>query len=207
MSEPSTRLLLVRHAQADQAAADGGLTELGATQASAVRDALRVEQRDLVVASPLRRARETAAVLRSDAEVLDTLQEFDFGPAAPELREMTAGRTDLTIWRPDHGFPGGETLRAFKTRVAGTLEALVRDNPGRRVVAVTHAGVLDAAIRWGYGLSPEDDWLAEASLPNASVTELEHWRHGRSPGGAPRFTLVHRVGDVSHLAAGHVTDF
>ena len=48
--------------------------------------------------------------------------------------------------------------------------------------------------------------MTEASLPNASVTEIEHWPTGRRSGGAPRFTLVHRVGDVSHLPRELVTD-
>jgi probable phosphoglycerate mutase len=206
MSEISARLLLVRHAQHVATVDDGGLTSLGERQAEALVEAVVLRGSDVVVASPLRRATATADVLADRFEVLPGLEEFDFGPDVPEAAEMLAERTDLTLWRPGHGFPGGESLRSFHARIAETLSALVHANLGRRVVAVTHSGVIDAALRWAYDLSPDDDWTTEASLPNASLTELERWPAGRRLDGAPRFTLVHRVGDVSHLAADQVTD-
>jgi broad specificity phosphatase PhoE len=186
---------------------DGGrLTSLGERQAKALVEAVALRDADVVVASPLRHATATAEVLADRFEVVPGLEEFDFGGAVPEAAEMLAERTDLALWRPDDGFPGGESLRAFHARIAETLSALVDANLGRRVVAVTHSGVIDAALRWAYDLSPGDDWTTEASLPNASLTELERWPTGRRLDGAPRFTLVHRVGDVSHLAADQVTD-
>jgi broad specificity phosphatase PhoE len=206
MSKTSARLVLVRHAQHDTAVDDGGLTTLGEEQAKALAATVRLGAADVVVSSPLRRATATAAVLTERFEIVAGLEEFDFGPDVPEAAEMLAERTDLTLWRPDHGRPGGETLRAFQARVSQTVAALVATNLGRRVVAVTHAGTIDAALRWAYALSADDDWVTEASLPNASVTEIEHWPEGRRPEGAPRFTLVHRIGDVSHLVPRQLTD-
>ena len=76
----------------------------------------------------------------------------------------------------------------------------------QRVLAFTHSGVLDAALRWAYGLGPDEDWLTEAAVRNASITELEVWRDGRHPRGAPRHTVIHRVGDVGHLPPALVTE-
>jgi broad specificity phosphatase PhoE len=199
---PFTRLLLVRHGQAESGPSDGdpGLTERGRLQAAALARGVGVGPDDVLLASPLRRAQETAALLGRRFASDDDLREFEFGP---ELRLMTAEvvaeRLDLMLWRPEHGFPGGETLRGFQARCAAALERLGREHVGRRVVAVTHSGVLDAAIRWAYGATPESDWTTESTVPNASVTELLHWPDGRFAGGAPRFTHLHRVGDVSHL--------
>jgi broad specificity phosphatase PhoE len=206
MSKTSARLVLVRHAQHVTTVDDGGLTSIGEQQASALVDALGLQTADVVVSSPLRRARATAEALTGTCEVVAGLEEFDFGPDVPETAEMVAERTDVTLWRPEHGFEGGESLGAFHARVSETLTALVAANLGCRVVAFTHAGVIDAALRWAYGLSADDDWVTEASLPNASLTEIEHWPAGRRPGGSPWFTLVHRIGDVSHLAPDQVTD-
>jgi broad specificity phosphatase PhoE len=206
MSQRSTRLVLVRHAQHVTTVDDGGLTSAGEQQARALVDAIGLQTADVVVSSPLRRARATAEALAGTCEVVAGLEEFDFGPDVPEGAEMVAQRTDLTLWRPEHGFEGGESLGAFHARVSETLTALMVANLGRRVVAFTHAGVIDAALRWAYGLSAGDDWVTEASLPNASLTEIEHWPEGRRPGGSPWFTLVHRIGDVSHLAPDQVTD-
>ncbi len=206
MSGTSTSLLLIRHAQADQSSDDGGLTRAGVEQARVLADALGLGEGDALLSSPLRRAQKTAALLGPRHDVVDRLAEFEFGPDAPGMEEMMAERTDLAVWRPDDGFPGGETLRGFQERVSALLEELVRAYAGTRVAAVTHAGVIDAAVRWSFGLGPDDPWTAEAGLPNASVTEIERWPEGRRGGGAPVFTIVHRLGDVSHLRRELVTD-
>jgi probable phosphoglycerate mutase len=206
MSNPSARVLLVRHAQHVTALEDGGLTSLGEQQARALVDAVGLRPDDVVVASPLRRAQETAGALTESFNVVAGLEEFGFGPDVPVAAEMVAERVDLTLSRPEHRLPGGESLRDFHSRIAETIAALISANLGRRVIAVTHAGVIDAALRWAYALSAGDDWVTEASLPNASLTEVEHWPGGRRHGGAPRFTLVHRIGDVAHLASEQMTD-
>jgi len=206
MSGQHARLLLVRHAQHVTSVSDGGLTKLGERQARALATVLRPGPGYELVSSPLRRAIVTAAALGPSVEVVQGLEEFHFGPEAPDTAKMVEERTDLTLWRPDHGFAGGETLGVFQARVSAIVTRLVADYRGGAVVAVTHAGVIDAALRWAYDLSPDSNWMTEASLPHASVTEIEHWPTGRRSGGAPRFTLVHRVGDVSHLPQELVTD-
>ena len=60
--------------------------------------------------------------------------------------------------------------------------------------------------RASQGLPADADWLAEAELPNASITEVEHWPHGRRDDGAPVFSLIRRIGNVGHLPPGVVTE-
>ena len=206
MSESSARVLLVRHAQHKTSVGESGLTVLGERQAKALAAAIQRGPTDALVSSPMKRAMATAAAFGMTFDVVEGLQEFDFGPEAPDAATMVAERTDLTIWRADHGFAGGETLSEFQARISTTVEALVSGYPGGTIVAVTHAGVIDAALRWAYALAPDAAWVTEAVLPNASVTEVEHWPSGRRSGGAPRFTLVHRVGDASHLEPELVTE-
>lgn len=204
MSRPSARLLLVRHAQHDTSGDDGPLTELGERQAKALAGAMGLA--DALVASPSRRARATAAVLKASFEIAEELAEFDFGPDAPGIEEMVLERADLTLWHAAHGFPGGETLGAFQARVTETMKALAIEYQDAAVVAVTHSGFIDAALRWAYDVSPESDWVTEAATKNTSVTEIEHWPSGRHASGAPRFSLVHRVGDVSDLGPELMTE-
>lgn len=204
--QPSTRLVLVRHAQHDTSVHDGPLTERGAQQASALAAWLQLGPSDPLVSSPSRRATDTAAALRASFDVIQSLEEFDFGSTAPATAEMVARRLDLTLWRADDGFPGGESLRAFQARVSRTVQDLVANHLGTSVVTVTHSGFIDAALRWAYDASPGDDWVTEAVLPNASVTEIEHRPSGTHAEGAPRFSLVYRLGDVSHLGAELVTE-
>ena len=53
----------------------------------------------------------------------------------------------------------------------------------------------------GRGLPAESSWQHEFDLATASITELAVWPSGRVPGGAPRYTVILRVGDVRHLDA------
>ena len=197
----STRVVLVRHGQAEYAIEDGPLTDLGRRQARAVAAALRAGADDIVCASGLRRAVETADAFEVPVTVVDGLREFDFGPQAPAAEALIEERADLALWRASDGFSGGETIGSFQLRVNETMEKLVAAYEGRRVIACTHAGFVDAAIRWAYGIGPDDDWITEAEIPNGSITEFEHWLRGRIPDGAPRHTLIRRIGDVVHLSA------
>lgn len=201
----STGLLLLRHGQHDVADGDGPLTSVGERQAAILAGSLSLAPEDVVVSSPLRRALATAAFLRDEVVVVAELAEFRFGRAAPPLAEIVEERQDLALWRAGHGFRGGETLRDLQRRVAAVVEGLVARWPARRIVACTHAGVIEASLRWAYGLPADADWVTEAELPHASITELEHWPRGRHPAGAPRHTLIRRVGDVAHLPPELVT--
>lgn len=202
----STRLVLVRHGQHDYTVEDGALTDLGRRQARVASAALALAPDDVLCASNLRRAIETAESFGHPYSVVDGLREFDFGPRAPVAEALINERADLTLWRASDGFGGGETIGSFQQRVNAALEELVLAYEGRRVIAVTHAGFVDAAIRWAYSIRPDEDWLTEAEIPNASITEFEHWLRGRHPAGAPRHTLVRRIGDVAHLGAELRTD-
>ncbi len=201
----STTLLLLRHGQHDVTKDDGSLTVLGQKQVLAVAGVVGTVDR--VVSSPLGRATATAALIKQDFAVVDGLAEFDFGTAPPISEEFVEERTDLALWRASHGVPGGETLGEFHHRVAQTLDDVVMAYPEASVLLVTHAGVIDAAVRWAYGLPSDADWVTEAELPNASITEIERWPLGRREHGAPVFSLIRRLGDVGHLSTEMITDF
>ena len=201
-----TTLLLVRHGQAR--AGDGSygsdtpLSELGVRQAEAVADALAGDAAPATVyASPLPRAFQTAEPLCRRlglvAQLDERLAEFEFGVTTlPAMGQ----RPDLHFWRPEQvGIDGGETLGEFSVRVAGFLDEVVLRHVGERVAVVSHAGTIDASLRWALGLGPDSIWQHEFEIDNGSIAELEVWPRGRVSGGSPRFVSVRRVGDVTHL--------
>jgi broad specificity phosphatase PhoE len=114
-------------------------------------------------------------------------------------------REDLALWRPEDRRPGGESLREFQRRVQGVLTELVSGPPSVRLVLVVHSGVIDAALRWAFGLGPDTPWTTEAAVAQASITELHHWPQGRHRLGAPRHTFLVRLGDTSHLSPHLIT--
>jgi broad specificity phosphatase PhoE len=96
-------------------------------------------------------------------------------------------------------------LREFQGRVADALQRLVGEPPSGRLIVVVHSGVIDAALRWAFGLGPDAPWTTEAAVAQASITELHHWPRGRHASGAPSHTLLARLGDVRHLPPELVT--
>jgi broad specificity phosphatase PhoE len=130
------------------------------------------------------------------------LTEFDLGITSVESVDE---RPDLLVWRPEHTGADGETLGQFSVRVAAFCEEVVDRHPGERVVVVSHAGTIEATLRWSMGIAATSPWTHEFEIANASITEIELWPRGRVQGGAPRHATLKRVGDVAHLD-GLVTD-
>ncbi len=200
----SATLLLIRHGQARDGSASLGrttpLSDLGRKQAVAIARALSDDRTDAVYTSPLPRAIETAAPLCTRLNLAPILEprltEFEMGTLAIEAIQA---RPDLAIWRPDDRAVDGESLSAFSARVADLCRELTERHVGERIAVIAHAGTIDAALRWSLGLTPASPWQHEFDLANGSITEIEFWPRGRVSGGAPRYSLIRRVGDVLHL--------
>jgi probable phosphoglycerate mutase len=159
-------LVLVRHAEplrVDQGRADGpadpGLTARGVEQAERLARWLQPEAPDAVLTSPLRRAVETAAplaaALGAAATVVPAVAEYDAAAGSyipiEELRAAKDERWFATIegrWAD----VGGVDPAAFQRQVVPALEAIVADHAGRRVVVVTHGGVLNVYLACVLGI-------------------------------------------------------
>ena len=108
----------------------------------------RLDRADVAWTGPAARARQTAEALGLDATVAPELDECDFGAwGGRTLAELDAeDPTAVAAWIEDPAAAphGGESLLAILERVRGWLDARAGD--GARVVAVTHAGVIRAAL-------------------------------------------------------------
>jgi broad specificity phosphatase PhoE len=143
-----------------------------------------------VIASPLRRAQETAAAFGCAVDTDDRWIELDYGdldgvPMA-EVPEATwaAWRADLN-WAP----PGGESLAALAQRVRPACQELVEEARDADVVVVTHVSPIKAAVAWALGADDRIVWRmysAPASITRIAVA-------GRTPS-------LHGYNDVAHLA-------
>ncbi len=180
-----TTLFLLRHGRTDwnrtgrwHGQADVQLDELGVRQAKAFAELAPRLRPDVVVASPLGRARHTAATA---AAALGTQLMID-----PRLLEVDVGEweglTDSEIfdldptlrWSrgTDRRFSAtGETPTECGKRVAAALAEQATTHPGKRVLVVSHA----YAIRAGVGSLLEWDLRATqrlAGLFNCAYAEL-----------------------------------
>jgi broad specificity phosphatase PhoE len=177
------RLVLVRHGLADGSGercagrlADPGLTERGREQAAAAAARLGAGV-DLLVASPARRARETAAAWGRPFELDGRLAERSFGdwegrPWAELWATMPAEVRDDPAAYAAFTPAGGEPLPEVAARV-GRVVAELTAVPGRRVLAVTHAGPLRLAVGLALGLPGERVFAIGARHGRAAV--LERW--------------------------------
>lgn len=173
------RLLLVRHAPtgATRAAAfpsDEPVDERGLAAAGALGPALPARLEAL--SSPALRCRQTAAAAGMvDPRLESAIAECDFGTWAGrslEGIEPDAAREWMTD--PDACPHGGESLSDFAGRVGGWLDSQTQLDGG--AVAVTHGGVVKAAVLCALGAPLEAFWRIDATP--LAVTEL-HAHNGR----------------------------
>jgi broad specificity phosphatase PhoE len=170
------RLLLVRHGSTDavRAAAfgtDEPLDDHGHEGAARLRARL---PRGEILVSPLRRAVETAADL-GEARIVDELAECDFGTWAG-LTLSDVAPEDLGAWMtdPDAAPHGGESLTTLLRRVATWLDEQAAFDG--TAIAITHGGVVKAAIVHALDAPPSAFWRIDVSP--LSITEL-HAHDGR----------------------------
>ena len=108
----------------------------------------RLHRADVAWTGPAARARQTAEALGFEATVAPELDECDFGAwRGRTLAEVdTEDPVAVAAWIEDPAAAphGGESLLALLDRVRGWLDVHAGD--GSRVVAVTHAGVIRAAL-------------------------------------------------------------
>jgi probable phosphoglycerate mutase len=163
--EPTT-VLLVRHGSTPTTGkvlpgrAPGlHLGDLGRAQAEVVADRIgTLAAVHAVYASPLERARETAAPIakacglrvRRDAG----LTECDFGDWTGRQISTLARRNDWqTVQRAPSmfTFPGGESFAGMQLRITETIARLCAAHPGETIVAVSHADTIKAAAAAALG--------------------------------------------------------
>ncbi len=136
-----------------------GLSPRGRTEAEAVAARLAGEPIEAIYASPLERARDTAAILagRLDLPVTtrDDLIELDFGEWTGWTFDQVRADLRWLPWqrhRSIAAIPGGESWRGVQDRVVAALFDLRRIHPEGRVVVVSHGDVIRAALLFVLGM-------------------------------------------------------
>jgi probable phosphoglycerate mutase len=173
------------------------LSRTGRAEAEAA--AVRVKELgvDAVVASPLRRTRETAeivaAALGVTPEFDKDLVELDFGEfegltfqEARERHPLAARRfgRDISV-----AAPGGESVADVSARVARARRRILERHAGRTVLVVSH--VTPIKLLLAAGLDVGDEVVHRVFLEAASFCTVAWSSDGRAS--------VRLVNDTSHL--------
>lgn len=175
-------LLLVRHGitAANERGhllgrADPPLTDRGRQQARALASWL--PRPDVVVSSPLLRARETAAMLGAPVAIDERWIELDYGPY-DEQPASALPAADWARWRTDASFtpPGVEPIAAIGSRVRAACVELVPRAGDAVVIVVTHVSPIKAALAWALGVSDQVAWRLYVEDASVSRVDVEAGR-------------------------------
>jgi len=164
VSEPSCRLLLIRHGEVDAnveyrflGRRDDPLNETGLGQADCIGQLCASLPIDQVYSSPKQRARTTAeAIAAAAGSVLKLdprLVELDFGDweglTRRQIIDGDPGRREFILrWDRDPSLaaPGGESLAGVQERVVGFADDMLRTHAGETLAAVSHMGPIKALL-------------------------------------------------------------
>ncbi len=209
-----TELILIRHGETDwnrelrfQGHVDVPLNATGHTQAQRLAQRLAAEPWgvEALVCSDLIRTRQTAAPslqallphAQLDALTDSALREQSFGVVdGLRVDDIKADHADAWAqwlrFEPDYAMPGGESTRQFHARVLAAVRRIAAQHAGRKVLVVTHGGVLDMVWRTarGTGLSgPRQSDIPNAGLNRVRVSgeaiEVLDWADTRHLEGLP----------------------
>lgn len=184
----TTRFIFVRHGETVwntgellQGQSDVPLSSEGVKQAAAVADALAHYPIDVIVTSPLSRARMTArsiARFHPDAPFIERpeLMEQSFGiwegKHYTEAVTMYRNGSWAETWdNPHRPAPGGESLADVATRTGSVLRDLCRDYVGQTVVVVSHGVAIRVLLREAVGIPFAH--LSRVRLSNTAITMVD----------------------------------
>ena len=198
---PATLVLLVRHGQTGTTGkvlpgrAPGlHLADVGKEQAE--RAAARIaelKQVDAIYASPLERARETAAPIAAarglKVKVDKGLLECEFGDwTGRELKDLFKLPEWSAVQRYPSGFrfPNGESFLEMQERIVSSIARLCAAHPGGVIVAVSHADPIKAAV--AHAMGTHLDLFQRIVISTCSVTAISYST------GAPVVLTVNSTG-------------
>lgn len=187
----STLILMVRHGQTPTTgqvlpgrAAGLHLAEAGVQQAHRVAERIAELPRiDAIYASPLERARETAApigkALKQKVHINKGLLECDFGDWTGEKLSALMKKPEWSTVQKAPStfrFPNGESFTEMQTRMVTALDGIRAAHPGGVVVCVSHADPIKAAV--AHAMGTHLDLFQRIVIGTCSVSAIAYSSHG-----------------------------
>lgn len=203
-----TEIIIIRHGETEwnktgrfQGHSDVPLSAEGRAQAAMLGKNLAVDHVDMIYASDLTRAMETAAPLaqRFGLEVISD----------PQLRELNFGAwegrnfNDVNAENPNAmknfytdperaNIPESEPFPEFQRRIAGRVREIVARERGKRIVIVSHGASIRILLADILSMPIRSIW--HLSQLNTAVNKIRFEDDG--------FAVVTLMNDTSHLRAG-----
>jgi probable phosphoglycerate mutase len=189
-TEVPTFIYFVRHGEtiltptrkfSGTGALDPELMQEGLEQAELVAEEVVKLGADILIASPLKRTKQTAeAIARTTGlEIIfdESWYELSFGDwDGKSIEEVKEEDPDAyQAWLNSTGYApgGGESYDEASVRIEEALEKLVAQYPGKKVIVVTHNGVIKTAIKLAMGAPAEAVFHVDATP--CSISSISIW--------------------------------
>lgn len=190
MEEVPTMIYFIRHGETiltpDRKFSGSGqpnppLTPEGLQQSAAVANEVAKINPEILIASPLQRTTETAQVIAASIDLPIIFDEAWFecsfglwdGLSIDEVSRIYP--MEYKAWLSSSAYvpPDGESYDALGWRVDEAIDKLVAKYPGKRIVVVTHNGVIKQALRLVTGGTPESIFHIDVSP--CSISSVSIW--------------------------------
>jgi broad specificity phosphatase PhoE len=155
------------------------LSENGRVQVEAAVILARSLQLDLIVTSPLVRARQTAEIIATGVGGVQIAED-------PAIAEVSYGRWEgmtyhelikdphYAVYRESpvqYPTPGGETIPDVQTRGVEAVHRAVKANPERRILFVSHGDIIRTVLCYFLGL--ELKFFHRVRIDNAALSGIQ----------------------------------
>ncbi|OZU89426.1 histidine phosphatase family protein [Virgibacillus indicus] len=170
-----TTICLIRHGETDWNAAgrlqgktDIPLNSKGVKQAEACSTFLTSSHYDVLITSPLKRARQTAEIINQLLHlpllVMDDFAERYFGDA----EGMTYDERSFAF--PDKNYPNQEGKEDFSNRIMTGLQHINQSYPDQKVLLVAHGAVIKSVLK---AFADDDVSIGENRLMNGCISNIQ----------------------------------
>lgn len=181
------RFYIIRHGQTNwnkkgkiQGKTDIELNEEGIEQAKEARKILEKYPIDVIVSSPLKRARKTAEIINEVKKVPiifdKAIEERGFGEfegkVRTEIYDDIWNSEILDNFQLNKQYKGVETIQDLCNRVWGLFDELKQDHEYKNILIVTHGGVTRAISGYFNGANKEGI-LEDLGLHNCEIKMFE----------------------------------
>ena len=173
------KIYVTRHGQTDwnvqgktQGRADIELNEVGIKQAKQTKEELKNIDIDLIICSPLKRAKKTAEIINEGRNIQiifdNQIIERNFG----EFEGKKIKFDEFWDYNAHPRYQRAETIQEIISRISNFLDKIKEEYKDKNVLLVTHGGVSIAINCYFKGI-PEDGKIINYCLHNCEVQEFE----------------------------------
>ena len=171
---------------------DYSLTPKGCLQAQQTAEYFREKNIHEIYTSPLKRTRETAAIIAQTLGLtvtsVEEFREVNVGALErqpPSIENWELHDRIVAEWffgRHEVTFPEGENYLTLLQRMRTGLGQVLQNKTGKNIIIVGHAGIFTIPLR-DICQNVEIEKITQKALRNCSITQLELVMSEGKPGG------------------------